>query len=110
MLTLLSRLPAAQDVQFDLDSHFNRFVPPSPFPRLPSSISHWVGYRAKAQGPDVGNILVAAWAQLGTFLGLVLVAATMKYTPWIHKLDPPVLIASLVSLFFLDVIIVQAKS
>lgn len=94
MPTLLPYLPAAQDLHIDLDKYLNKIIPPSPLHRLPRPFRRFLGCRESAV-PDVGNILVAFWALIGTFAGLVLVTAIFRYSPWIEDHRPPVLIASL---------------
>jgi hypothetical protein len=91
-----SFVPRAEDVHFDIDEYIDRAIPPSQLHRLPRPISRFLGYRNDPK-PDVGNILIALWAIVGTFLGLLTVAAVFKYAPSIRQYNPPVLVASFVS-------------
>jgi hypothetical protein len=91
-LTFIRR---AEEVHFDIDEYLNRIIPPSQLHRLPRPISRFLGFR-KNPKPDVGNVLIAFWALIGAFGGLVLVAAIFKYSPVIREYNPPVVFASLV--------------
>jgi hypothetical protein len=93
---LLSFIPRAEDVHFDIDEYLDRAIPSSQLHRLPRPISRFLGYR-RIPKPDVGNVLIALWAIVGTFLGLLTVAAVFKYAPSIRHYSPPVLFASFVS-------------
>lgn len=89
------RLPDAKDVHFDVDVYINRFVSPSQLHRLPTVVARYLGYRREPY-KDIGNVLVASWALLGAFLGLLLAAAVFKYSSLLQGYHPPVLFASLV--------------
>jgi len=89
------RLPRSQDVDFDIDVFLNRFIPPSQLYRLPRPISRFLGHRHRPN-PEVGSILVAFWALVGAFCGLLVVGALFRYSDQILKYHPPVIFASLV--------------
>lgn len=89
------RLPRPQDVRFDIDECINPIVPPSQLYRLPKPISRFLGYR-ETPSPEVGNILIAFWALLGAFLGLLTVGAVFHYSDRILQYHTPVIFASLV--------------
>jgi hypothetical protein len=91
----LTFVPRAENVHFDIDEYLNRIIPPSQLYLLPRPISRFLGYR-KDQKPDVGNVIIAFWALIGAFCGLVLVAGVFKYSPIIREYNPPVVFASLV--------------
>jgi len=89
------RLLKAKNVHFDVDDYLNRIVPPSPLHKFPKWISWFLGYRRRP-AEDPGNIIVAGWALLGAFTGLLLVAAVFRYSPQFNNGHvPPVIFASL---------------
>ncbi|KAF2666264.1 HPP-domain-containing protein [Microthyrium microscopicum] len=92
-MSFFSKLPAAENIHFDIDQYLNDFIPPSPLPLLPPTISRFFGHR-KSPKADVGNILVSFWVLIGTFCGLLCISAVFKYDPWIQEHHPPILIAS----------------
>jgi hypothetical protein len=95
-LSILGKLPSSEDWEFDIDEIINPFLPHSQLHRLPRWLSHWLGYRDHPQD-EVGNLLVAFWACLGTFCGLIVVTALFRFSKDIQSVHPPVIFASLVS-------------
>jgi len=95
------RRPSAKDIHFDVDDYLNYFVLPSQLHRLPKPIARFLGYR-KEPPPQVGNVLVALWAMLGAFLGLLFVGAVFKFSPVLQSYHPPVVFASLGATAILD--------
>ena len=89
------RLPAASDMNLDLDRYVNRFIPPSQLRRLPRPISRFLGHR-DAPGSEIGDIIVCAWSFVGAFCGIILVAGVFQ-SSLIQSHHPPLVIASLVS-------------
>lgn len=83
----------------DVDRYINRVVPASPLYRLPTPVSRFLGYR-REQREDVGNVLGAVWSLVGAFCGLAVIAAVFNNTGAIQMHNPPALIASFVSCFF----------
>lgn len=100
-------LPRPQDVRLDIDKYINPFVPPSQLYRLPKPISRFLGYR-ETPSPEVGNILVAFWALVGTFLGLSAVGAVFHYSDRILKYHTPITFASLGAAAILDYNTIQS--
>jgi hypothetical protein len=88
--------PSAKDVHFDVDDYLNRYIPPSQLYRLPKPVARFLGHREKP-AKEIGNVLVACWALLGAFCGLLFAGAVFRFTPAIQHFHPPVLFASLVS-------------
>ncbi|KAL9130360.1 MAG: hypothetical protein Q9217_001418 [Psora testacea] len=76
----------------DIDKYLNRLVPPNFIHTLPRPISHFLGYRESPQA-DTGNILVAFWACLGAFVGVIVLEGVFMI-PEIRHRGPPLLIAS----------------
>ena len=93
------KLRRAQEIDFDLDRYINRYLPPSQLYRLPWPIARFLGYRRVPQ-PEVGNLLVCAWAFVGAFSGLILVMGVFKSSETIQAHHPPLIFASLVCVFF----------
>jgi len=91
----LWRLPHAQDIHFDIDKYLNRLIFPSKLHHLPKPVSWFLGYR-EHPAPDVGNILIAIWALVGTFCGIMVVGAVFSYWGHIKSYHAPVVFASLV--------------
>lgn len=91
----LWKLPRPQDIHFDIDDYLNRFVFRSQLYRLPKPVSRFLGYREKPTS-DVGNILIAIWAFVGTFCGILLVGVVFNYSDRIKYYHAPVVFASLV--------------
>jgi hypothetical protein len=96
MSTFSPPLPAASKVHFDMDDYLNRICFSSQVHKFPTPIARFLGWRKQPAKP-IGNILVAFWAFIGAFLGLILVGATFRYSPLIREYHTPVLFASLVS-------------
>jgi len=98
-------------LDFQIDDYLNPYIPAPRLDRLPTPISHFLGYRSdsKPEPKDVPHLLVCFWAFIGAFLGLLVVGAMYKYAPGLASHNPPVLIASLVrppiSQFFLSLLL-----
>lgn len=93
---LLKYLEAFRAAHFDIDVYLNPIIPPNPLKHFPKPISHILGYR-KSPVHEPGNIFIAFWALISTYIGLLLVGLSFRQIPWIEHLHPPVLIGSLVS-------------
>src|SRR6266480_4661968 len=89
------RLLRAQDLHIDIDQYLNRLVFPSQLHRLPKPINRFLGYREQS-APEVGNVLIAIWAFVGTFCGIMFVGAVFTYSDHIKSYHGPVVFASLV--------------
>jgi hypothetical protein len=89
----------AKNFHFDIDKHLNLYLPANIVRRFPKPIARFLGYREKPAG-EIGNILISIWALVGAFLGLLVVAATYKFSDRLARYYPPVLFASLVNFYF----------
>ncbi|TID19692.1 putative hpp family protein [Venturia nashicola] len=87
-------VPAASNVHFDIDDYLNRICLPSQTHKLPTSIARFLGWRKNPPKP-IGNIIVALYAFLGAFTGLIVVGATYRYSPLLQEDHIPVIFASL---------------
>ena len=87
-------VPKARDWHVDIDAHLNPYIPRNRVPRLPRHISHFLGHRDKPR-TQIGNVLVAGWALLGAFVGVVVVEAVFM-APIIKSHGVPLLITSFV--------------
>jgi len=94
-------LPAARDIHFDIDEYLDRFVPHNQAHRFPKPIARFLGHR-DTPAPQIGNILVAIWALVGAFLGLLVVGAMLKFSSHLQSYHPPILFASLGATAILD--------
>lgn len=90
-------VPAASNIHFDIDNYINRICLPSQTHKFPTPIARFLGWR-KSPAKPIGNILVALYAFLGAFTGLIVVGATYRYSPLLKEDNIPVLFASLVRL------------
>ena len=90
------RLPEVKDWHFDVDDYLRPYVPRNLVCRLPRPLSHFLGHRDRPLR-EIGNILVAGWALLGAFVGVVVIEAVFM-TPIIKHHGVPLLIASFVCL------------
>lgn len=90
------RIPHAKDWHLDIDRSINPYIPRNIVYRLPSSLSRFLGYRDRPR-QEIGNVIVAAWALLGAFVGVIVIEAVFMI-PKIRQHGPPLLIASFVCL------------
>ena len=77
----------------DIDVWINRYIPHNRLDRLPSPVSRFLGHGHRR---PVGNVVVAWWAFLGAFAGVIIVEAALMI-PAIHKHGVPIVVASFVS-------------
>lgn len=89
-------IPAAKNWHFDVDEYLNPFIPRNRLHRLPKPIANILGSRDHPR-EQIGNLLVAAWACLGAFVGVIIIEATFMI-PAIKDHGVPLLIASFVGL------------
>ncbi|KAK0512939.1 hypothetical protein JMJ35_004956 [Cladonia borealis] len=82
----------AKHFSVDIDRHLNAYIPSNFVHRLPKPIARFLGYR---DGPrqDIGNVLIAGWAFLGAFVGIITIEAVFMI-PAIHDHGVPIVIAS----------------
>jgi len=76
----------------DVDRWLNYYIPRNRVDRLPSPISRFLGH---GQRKPIGNVLVAWWAFIGAFIGIVIVEAVLMI-PEIHNHGVPIVVASFV--------------
>ena len=86
----------AKDWHIDIDKYLRPYIPRNLVRKLPRPLSHFLGHRDKA-GTRIGNVLVAAWALLGAFVGVAVIEAAFM-APVIKDHGVPLLIASFVRL------------
>lgn len=87
-------VPAAKDVDVDVDKYLNRFIPRSRIHRLPLPIARFLGYRAHPR-KELGNIIIAAWSFIGAFCGVAIIEGVFM-TPSIRAHGAPLIIGSFV--------------
>lgn len=87
-------IPKVKDWNFDVDDYLRPYIPHNLVYRLPSPLSHFLGYRNRPQ-TEIGNILVAGWALLGAFVGVVVIEVAFM-APAVKAHGVPLLIASFV--------------
>ena len=89
-------VPAAKEWHIDIDKYTNPWTSRNRISLLPTLLAHFLGHRDRPR-KEVGNIIVAAWALLGAFAGIAVVAASFMI-PTVKSHAPPVVIASFVRL------------
>ncbi|PYH87938.1 HPP family protein [Aspergillus ellipticus CBS 707.79] len=78
----------------DIDAYINPFLPPPPWRRLPRSISRFFGYRETLPPKPLGNLVVAFWALIGVFCGVLIVAEVSEHVPSFEAHHAPIIVAS----------------
>ena len=86
----------AKDWHINIDKYLRPYIPRNLVHKLPRPLSHFLGHRDRA-GARIGNVLVAAWALLGAFVGVAVIEAAFM-APAIKDHGVPLLIASFVRL------------
>ncbi|KAG7005236.1 hypothetical protein G7Y79_00021g051030 [Physcia stellaris] len=81
-----------RDWNIDIDQWLNPYLPSNRLSKLPRPISHFLGHRNEPR-PDVGNVLVACWAFVGAFVGVIIIESFLMI-PVIHDHGGPIIIAS----------------
>ena len=87
-------VPAAKDVDIDIDKYLNRFIPRSRIHRLPTPISRFLGYRAHPR-KELGNVIIAAWSFIGAFCGVAIIEGVFM-SQSIHAHGAPLIIGGFV--------------
>ncbi|KAI9700278.1 MAG: hypothetical protein M1836_002293 [Candelina mexicana] len=87
------QLPAAKDVNFDIDKYLNYFIPRPRLYLLPKPVSWFLGYRDKPR-KEIGNVLVWGWSFVGAFCGVALIEGVVKSSPSIQSYAPPIILGS----------------
>lgn len=82
----------AKEWHIDIDKYLRPYVPRNLVHKFPKPLSHFLGHRDRA-GTRIGNVLVAAWALLGAFVGVAVIEAAFM-APGIKDHGVPLLIAS----------------
>ena len=85
-----------KDWHFDVDTYLHPYIPRKLVHQFPRPLSHFLGHRDRAR-TRIGNVLVAAWALLGAFVGVAVIEAAFM-APGIKDHGAPLLIASFVRL------------
>jgi hypothetical protein len=82
---------------FNIDKYLNPIVPPSPLPKLPYPLAHFLGHRT---GPprQLGNLIVVSWAFLGVLCGISLVEVVNAQIGFFKDIGAPPIIGSFVRL------------
>ncbi|PWY85845.1 hypothetical protein BO94DRAFT_535981 [Aspergillus sclerotioniger CBS 115572] len=78
----------------DIDAHLNPYLPPPPWRRLPRPISRFFGYRETIPPKPLGNLVVAFWALIGVFCGVLIVAEVSEHVPSFQAHHAPIIVAS----------------
>lgn len=78
----------------NIDKNINPYLPPNRIYRLPGPVAYILGHRDKPR-KEIGNVLVAFWALVGAFVGVVAMSGAFMI-PSIRAYNPPILIASFV--------------
>ena len=86
------RSPDPSTWNLDIDRYLNCYVPRNRLDRLPSPISRFLGHGPRK---PIGNVLVAWWAFVGAFVGVIMIEAALMI-PSIHEHGVPIVIASFV--------------
>ena len=84
----------AKSWDLDIDHWLNAFVPRNHLSKLPRPVSRFLGHRDRPHA-EIGNVLVACWACVGAFTGVILIEAVLMI-PKIHDHGVPIVIASFV--------------
>ncbi|KAI9710817.1 MAG: hypothetical protein M1812_007365 [Candelaria pacifica] len=87
------QLPAAKEVNFDIDKYLNRFIPRPRLYLLPRPVSWFLGYRDKPR-KEIGNVLVWGWSFLGAFCGVALIEGVVKSSSLLQSYHPPLVLGS----------------
>src|ERR1700761_4865190 len=95
MFSIRSLASSFHHFHFDIDLYLNPILPRNVLGKLPKRISRFLGHRSN-EIRDVGNVVIALWTIVTTYVGLLAIALIFKFGPWIQSLHPPVLIGSLV--------------
>ncbi|PWY79130.1 hypothetical protein BO70DRAFT_54849 [Aspergillus heteromorphus CBS 117.55] len=77
----------------DIDAYINPFLRPPPWRWLPRPVSHFFGYRETPPKP-LGNLVVAFWALIGVFCGVLIVAEVSEHVPLFEAHHAPIVVAS----------------
>lgn len=85
-----------RDWNIDIDQWLNPYLPTNRLSKLPRPISHFLGHRNEPCS-DVGNVLIACWAFVGAFVGVIIIESFLMI-PIIHDHGGPIIIASFVRL------------
>lgn len=87
-------IPAAGDLDIDVEKYLLPFIPRSRLHLLPRPISHFLGYRDSPRKP-IGNLLIAAWSFFGAFCGVAIIEGVFM-SPAIRAHGGPLILGSFV--------------
>lgn len=82
---------------FDIDAYLNPYLPAPPWRWLPRPVSHFFGYRGDQPPKAVGNLVIAFWALIGAFCGVLVIAEVSLHVPSFQAHHAPIIVASFVS-------------
>ncbi|OOF92120.1 hypothetical protein ASPCADRAFT_210532 [Aspergillus carbonarius ITEM 5010] len=91
--SMLKRIDFSR-LHVDIDAHINPYLPPPPWRRLPRPISRFFGYREIIPPKPLGNLVVAFWALIGVFCGVLIVAEVSEHVPSFQAHHAPIIVAS----------------
>ncbi|KAL2820547.1 HPP family-domain-containing protein [Aspergillus cavernicola] len=79
---------------FDIDDVLNPFLPPPPWHWLPRPVSHFFGYRGDQPPKTIGNLVIAFWALIGVFCGVLLISEVSLHIPEFQNHHAPIIVGS----------------
>ncbi|RAL00186.1 HPP family protein [Aspergillus ibericus CBS 121593] len=91
--SMLQRIDFSR-LHVDIDAYINPYLPPPPWRRLPRPVSRFFGYRETLPPKPLGNLVVAFWALIGVFCGVLIVAEVSEHVPSFQAHHAPVIVAS----------------
>lgn len=89
-------IPNVRDWDFDVDRYLNPIIPYPRWQLIPRPISHFLGHRPHLYKKE-GNIVAAAWALIGAFCGLLVIAVVSTHIPSFKSHGAPIVVGSFVS-------------
>ncbi|KAI9369689.1 HPP family-domain-containing protein [Aspergillus egyptiacus] len=79
---------------FDIDTVLNPLLPPTFYHRLPHPISRFLGYRGDKPPKALGNLVIAFWALIGVFAGVLLISEVSLHIPSFRSHHAPIIVGS----------------
>ena len=87
-------IPAAADLDIDIEKYLLPFIPRSCLHLLPRPLSHFLGYRDSPR-KQLGSLVIAAWSFFGAFCGVAITEGVFMF-PVIRAHGTPLIIGSFV--------------
>ncbi|KAL4925413.1 HPP family protein [Aspergillus undulatus] len=78
----------------DIDTFLNPLLPSPPYHLLPRPVSHFLGYRGDKPLKALGNLVIAFWALISVFGGVLLICEVSLHIPKFRELDAPIIVGS----------------